>query len=44
VKENADSRVYVGFHFRQATVIGNEQGKKVGQYIITHSLARVMGK
>jgi nucleotide-binding universal stress UspA family protein len=43
-RENADSRIYIGFHFRQATVIGMEQGKQVGQYITSHALRRVRGE
>jgi hypothetical protein len=44
VQENADSRVYIGFHFRQATVIGNDQGRQIGQYITTHALLPVHGR
>jgi len=36
--ETAASRVYVGYHFRHATVVGLAQGRKVGQYIFDHSL------
>ena len=44
IQENADSRIYIGFHFREATVIGIEQGRQVGQYIVSHSLQRVRGR
>ena len=44
IQENADSRIYIGFHFREATVIGIEQGQQVGQYIVSHSLQRVRGR
>jgi hypothetical protein len=37
-KENADSRVYIGYHFRHATVRGNEQGQSVGAYVASHAL------
>lgn len=40
IQENADSRVYVGFHFRQATIDGMEQGKQVGRWVVEHALAR----
>ena len=43
IQENADSRIYIGFHFREATVIGNEQGRQIAEYITTHSLQRVRG-
>ena len=39
-KENADSRVYVGFHFRHATEIGLLQGAAVGSYVVSHELRR----
>jgi hypothetical protein len=29
--ENAVSRVYVGFHFRSATVAGTAYGRKIGE-------------
>ena len=32
-RENADSRVYVGFHFRHATDVGYEQGRRVGMWV-----------
>ncbi len=35
-KENSDSRVYIGYHFRHATIIGEEVGKKVGRYVVTN--------
>jgi len=37
-EETAASRVYVGYHFRQATLVGLAQGRKVGQYVYDHSL------
>jgi len=36
--ENALSRVYVGYHFRNACMKGVDQGYKVGQYIFDHYL------
>jgi hypothetical protein len=40
-KENADSRVYIGFHFRQATLDGLRQGTRVGRYVTSHTLREV---
>lgn len=37
-KENALSRIYIGYHFRLATEVGLDQGGKVGQYVATNSL------
>ena len=36
--ENADSRIYIGFHFRHATVEGLKLGGKVGQVAFNHYL------
>jgi hypothetical protein len=40
-EENADSRVYVGFHFRHATEVGLSQGRDVGAYIVKNALRPV---
>jgi hypothetical protein len=40
-QENADSRVYIGYHFRHATVRGIEQGRRVGAYVASHVLLPV---
>jgi len=37
-KENANSRIYIGFHFRHATVEGLKLGGKVGQVAFNHHL------
>jgi hypothetical protein len=37
-KENADSRIYIGYHFRHATVRGLQQGSQVGAYVASHVL------
>jgi PAP2 superfamily len=37
-RENCLSRIYVGYHFRNAVNKGEEQGKKVGEYIFDHYL------
>jgi hypothetical protein len=37
-KENADSRVFVGFHFRLATEAGLKQGKQVGDFVVRNAL------
>jgi len=44
VEENADSRVFIGFHFREATISGNQEGRKVGQWVAAHSLQPVRGE
>jgi len=36
--ENADSRVMVGIHTRQAVVDGETQGRLVGDYVVRHRL------
>jgi hypothetical protein len=41
IRENSDSRVYVGFHFRHATVLGEVQGRAIGQWTVAHSLAKL---
>ena len=40
-RENADSRIYIGFHFRHATDEGLAAGLKVGRYVGENSLQRV---
>jgi hypothetical protein len=37
-RENALSRIYIGYHFRQATKVGVAQGRAVGNYVVEHSL------
>jgi hypothetical protein len=32
--ENAVSRIYVGFHFRDAVKIGTRHGKKIGDWTV----------
>ncbi len=39
--ENADSRVYVGFHFRYATEVGTQHGLRIGRWTATQTLPRV---
>lgn len=41
--ENARSRVYIGFHFRWATVQGQRHGEDIGRYIARTLLPRVDG-
>lgn len=38
--ENADSRIYVGFHFRYATEVGTRHGLHIGRWTVTHTLPR----
>jgi PAP2 superfamily len=42
-RENADSRVKAGLHFRFATDAGLELGRRIGQYANRHSLPRQHG-
>jgi len=37
-RENSLSRMYVGYHFRESCLVGEEVGKNIGAYIATHSL------
>ena len=37
-RENADSRVFVGYHFRHATDVGVAQGRAVGSWLARRSL------
>jgi hypothetical protein len=40
-QENADSRVYIGFHFRRASEVGLHHGTKIGLLVATHALRPV---
>lgn len=40
-RENADSRVYVGYHFRLATEAGLTQGREIGAYVAANALRRL---
>ncbi len=40
-EENANSRIYVGFHFRHATIEGLKLGSKVGKVAFNHYLQPV---
>ncbi len=37
-RENADSRIFIGYHFRHATDVGLVQGRAVGRYIAARAL------
>ena len=37
-RENGDSRVFIGYHFRHATDVGIVQGRRVGAYVASHVL------
>jgi len=39
-RENADSRVFVGYHFRHATDVGLVQGLALGRYIERNALRK----
>ena len=40
-EENGNSRIYVGFHFRHATIEGIKLGRKVGTVAFNHYLRPV---
>ncbi|MEO5903205.1 MAG: vanadium-dependent haloperoxidase [Gemmatimonadaceae bacterium] len=42
-KENDESRVYIGYHFRFATEAGETQGRKVGSYVADNALRAIHG-
>ena len=42
-RENADSRVFIGYHFRHATDVGLAQGRAVGAFIAGAALQRLRG-
>ena len=37
-RENSVSRIYIGYHFRQACMAGEQQGKSIGKWIYDHYL------
>ena len=37
-RENSLSRMYVGYHFRESCLVGEQIGKYIGAYIATHCL------
>lgn len=37
-RENADSRIFVGYHFRHATDVGLSQGTALGAWVVRHAL------
>lgn len=38
-EENAASRVFIGFHFRESTRAGLDQGRRVGEHVVAQTLA-----
>ena len=36
--ENGESRIYIGFHFRNAVEKGLRHGRQIGQWTVDHSL------
>lgn len=40
-RENADSRVYIGFHFRHATDVGLAHGSRIGRWVAHSALVPV---
>ena len=43
-QENADSRIYVGFHFRHATEAGLDHGHKIGSFVAHRYLKPLRGR
>jgi hypothetical protein len=41
MQENAVSRIYVGFHFRDAVEVGNRHGKQIGDWTVDHVMLPV---
>jgi hypothetical protein len=39
-EEVAGARIYAGFHYRNSTIVGNEMGQKVGDYVVKTVLQR----
>ncbi|MFC4721746.1 vanadium-dependent haloperoxidase [Geojedonia litorea] len=37
-RENAESRIYIGYHFRHAITVGERQGKQLGKYVFENNL------
>jgi len=37
-RENAVSRIYVGFHFRDAVITGTRHGRRIGLWTVNHIL------
>jgi hypothetical protein len=42
-EENADSRVFIGYHFRFATEAGLRLGRQIGNFAVRHSLRPLRG-
>lgn len=40
-QECADAQVYLGYHFRQSSVAGVQQGRALGRFIVTTMLSRI---
>jgi hypothetical protein len=38
VREVEDARVYIGFHFRNSSVVGARVGRQVAHFVFTHAL------
>jgi hypothetical protein len=41
IRENTESRVYIGFNFRHSTVMGEAQGRAIGEWVVANSLAKL---
>jgi hypothetical protein len=43
-RENGDSRIYAGIHFRTAVEDGIAEGRKIGRYVFAHSLRPIVDR
>jgi hypothetical protein len=41
IRENSDSRVYVGFNFRHSTEAGEAQGRAIGDWVLANALGKL---
>lgn len=42
-QENADSRVWVGYHFRRASEVGLDHGRQIGKMVLVQELQPARG-
>jgi PAP2 superfamily len=40
-RDNSLSRIYVGFHFRNACLVGEAQGRQIGNYVFNNSFREI---
>jgi hypothetical protein len=32
------ARIYAGFHYRNSTVVGQDMGRKIGEYVVVNAM------